>query len=87
MQHAVNFAVLREVGGVNKTDFLDNIAIHLRRHPYPAFNDDNFILVIQQQFPFILMLSFVIVSLVIVKEIVLEKERKLKVTYMSYLFI
>jgi ATP-binding cassette subfamily A (ABC1) protein 3 len=79
VQHAVNFAVLREVGGVNQTDILDSVNVHLKRHPYPAFNDDNFILVIQQQFPFILMLSFVIVSLVVVKEIVHEKERKLKV--------
>ncbi|XP_053391292.1 phospholipid-transporting ATPase ABCA3-like [Mercenaria mercenaria] len=78
VQHAINFAVLREVGGVNQSDILDNIDVNLRRHPYPAFNDDNFILVIQQQFPLILMLSFLIVSLSIVKDVVHEKERKLK---------
>jgi ATP-binding cassette subfamily A (ABC1) protein 3 len=36
-------------------------------------------LVIQQQFPLILILSFVVVALNIVKDIVHEKERKLKV--------
>lgn len=67
------------MGGENISETLDNVTINLRRHPYPAFNDDNFILVIQQQLPLILMLSFVLVALNIVKDVVHEKERKLKV--------
>lgn len=51
----------------------------LRRHPYPPYNDDNFVLVIQQQFPLVIMLSFVLFALSIVKDVVHEKERKLKV--------
>jgi hypothetical protein len=54
-------------------------SIQLRRHPYPPYNDDKFVLVIQQQFPLILILSFVLVALNVVKDVVHEKERKLKV--------
>lgn len=52
--------------------------IQLKRHPYPPYNDDKFVLVIQQQFPLILILSFVLVALNVVKDVVHEKERKLK---------
>ncbi|CAC5380658.1 ABCA3 [Mytilus coruscus] len=57
---------------------LNNIELGLHRHPYPPYNDDKYVLVIQQQFPLILILSFVLVALSIVKDIVHEKERKLK---------
>ena len=50
----------------------------MHRFPYPPYLDDNFVLVTQQQLPFIIMLSFVFVSLQIVKDVVFEKERKLK---------
>lgn len=79
LQHAVNLAILKYKGGDNVSEFLDNLSFDIRRHPYPKFNDDNFILVIQQQLPLILMLSFVLVALNIVKDVVHEKERKLKV--------
>ncbi|XP_071130810.1 phospholipid-transporting ATPase ABCA3-like isoform X2 [Mytilus edulis] len=57
---------------------LKQIELGLHRHPYPPYNDDKYVLVIQQQFPLILILSFVLVALNIVKDIVHEKERKLK---------
>ena len=79
LQNAVDMALMREVAGKNATEKLPKINMELRRHPYPKFNDDNFILVIQRQFPLILMLSFVLVALNIVKDVVHEKERKLKV--------
>ena len=81
LQHAIDRALMIDIGGENATEKLDKINIELRRHPYPAYNDDNFILVIQKQFPLILMLSFVLVALNIVKDVVHEKERKLKVDY------
>ncbi|KAL4240689.1 ATP-binding cassette sub- A member 3 [Mactra antiquata] len=78
VQHAVNLAIMKKYGISNRTDVLDGIKMNLRRHPYPAYNDDNFVLVIQQQFPLIIMLSFVLVALNIVKDVIHEKERKLK---------
>ena len=79
LQNAVDRAIMVDIGGDNATEKLENINLELSRHPYPAFNDDNFILVIQKQFPLFLMLSFVLVALNIVKDVVHEKERKLKV--------
>ena len=58
---------------------LDDIKLKVKRFPYPPYLNDNFVLVIQQQLPLILMLSFVYSALSIVKDVVHEKERKLKV--------
>ena len=79
IQHAVNQALLRELSDNTSPVDSKNFSVELRRHPYPKFNDDNFILVIQRQLPLIFMLSFVLVALNIVKDVVHEKERKLKV--------
>ena len=79
LQNAVDRAIMMEVGGENASEKLETIKVELTRHPYPKFNDDNFILVVQRQFPLVLMLSFVLVALNIVKDVVHEKERKLKV--------
>ncbi|KAH3872038.1 phospholipid-transporting ATPase ABCA3-like isoform X2 [Dreissena polymorpha] len=78
VQHAVNMAVIKVAEGGNSPNMTPYADMSLIRHPYPAYNADNFILVIQQQFPLILMLSFVLVALNIVKDVVHEKERKLK---------
>ena len=50
------------------------------RFPYPPWRDDNFVMVIQNQLPLLLMLSFVFSMLQIVKDVVHEKERKIKVS-------
>ena len=51
----------------------------MERFPYPPYIDNAFLIVIQQQLPFFLILSMIFIALNIPKEIVLEKERKLKV--------
>lgn len=51
----------------------------MSRFPYPPWRDDMFVLVLQQQFPFLLILSFIFTVLYIVKDVVHEKERKIKV--------
>ncbi|KAJ8317951.1 hypothetical protein KUTeg_003042 [Tegillarca granosa] len=81
IQNAVNMAIIEKLGngsskGHERLAMIDELK--LRRHPYPPYNDDNFVLVIQQQFPLILMLSFVLIALNIVKDVVHEKERRLK---------
>uniref|UniRef100_A0A7M5XMD2 ABC transporter domain-containing protein n=1 Tax=Clytia hemisphaerica TaxID=252671 RepID=A0A7M5XMD2_9CNID len=52
--------------------------IQLQRFPYPDGWRDNFIIVIQSSLPLLLMLSLVYSALVITKNVVHEKERKLK---------
>ncbi len=55
----------------------------MQRMPYPPYLDDGFILVLQNQLPFIILLSFMLVAPQIVKEVVLEKEGRLKVTFFT----
>ncbi|XP_069124776.1 phospholipid-transporting ATPase ABCA3-like [Argopecten irradians] len=79
IQTAINKAVIDLQATLNnRSDYHGHVELGLRRHPYPPYNDDYFVLVIQQQFPLIIMLSFVLVALNIVKDIVHEKEKKLK---------
>ena len=56
-----------------------DINVQMKRSPYPPYLDDKFILVLQMQLPFIILLSFIFPALNIVKDLVHEKERKLKV--------
>ena len=82
IQDAVNNAIFKMQGeATNGSVRAESISMATNRHPYPPYNNDNFVLVVQNQFPLILMLSFVLVALNIVKDVVHEKERKLKVVY------
>lgn len=63
---------------------LNGLRITLQRHPYPDWIDDPFVLVLQAEFPFAIMLTFLFTAPIIVKDIVLEKERKLKVAFYSF---
>ncbi|XP_071796832.1 phospholipid-transporting ATPase ABCA3-like [Asterias amurensis] len=56
----------------------DGFTVDMRRYPYPPYINDFFILVIQMQLPFLILISFVITAISITKNVVLEKERKLK---------
>ena len=58
----------------------DGFTVDMRRYPYPPYINDFFILVIQMQLPFLILISFVITAISITKNVVLEKERKLKVS-------
>ena len=86
LQHNIDIAIIKQLkltandDGTKKPS-LDDIKLKLKRFPYPPYINDNFVLVIQQQLPLILMLSFVYSALSIVKDVVHEKERKLKVLF------
>ncbi len=54
------------------------VNLNLQRFPYPPYNDDNFVLVIQALFPFITMLSFVFTVILTAKAIAYEKETGIK---------
>ncbi|XP_071106304.1 phospholipid-transporting ATPase ABCA3-like [Haliotis cracherodii] len=78
LQNAISYAVFEELAPDEASDLINMTKMSVRRHPYPPYNDDPFVLVIQKQFPLVLMLSFIITALSIVKDVVHEKERKLK---------
>uniref|UniRef100_A0A6P8HMV1 ATP-binding cassette sub-family A member 3-like isoform X2 n=1 Tax=Actinia tenebrosa TaxID=6105 RepID=A0A6P8HMV1_ACTTE len=75
LQNAIDMAILRYR---DKNSSAQSIAIKMQRFPYPAYIKDSFILVIQQTLPLFLILSLVFTALCIVRDIVHEKERKLK---------
>jgi hypothetical protein len=57
----------------------DKIDVRLKSFPYPPYLDDAFIFILTTQLPFIIMLSFIVTAPTICKDVVLEKEKKLKV--------
>ena len=70
---------MRSYNRTSAASLLGHIRVVLSRFPYPAFIYDVFILAIQNQLPLLLVLSFTYTSLNIVRSVVQEKERKLKV--------
>jgi len=80
VQRAVDLQIMYELGGTSAMQALNNTGVHLKSFPYPPYNDDRFIVVLQTQLPFIIMLSFIVTAPVICRDIVLEKEKKLKVS-------
>lgn len=66
---------------------LTHIRVVLSRFPYPAFIYDVFVLAIQNQLPLLLVLSFTYISLNIVRSVVQEKERKLKVCLCAVIWV
>lgn len=62
------------------TKMFENLSVLVKRFPHGAYVQDNFFLVLQNEFPLFLLLSFICSELIIINSIVLEKERKLKVT-------
>jgi len=78
LQHLLHKAVIEQLNS-STAPLLDKYTVRMERFPYPPYIDNAFLIVIQQQLPFFLILSMIFIALNIPKEIVLEKERKLKV--------
>lgn len=81
VQHAVDRAIMRSYNSTAASSLLGQTRVVLSRFPYPPFIYDVFILAIQNQLPLLLVLSFTYTSLNIVRAVVQEKERKLKVCF------
>lgn len=56
-----------------------NLQVLVQRFPFGPHIQDPFLVVLQNEFPLLLMLSFICVELIIISSILLEKEKKLKV--------
>ena len=75
LQHAVDSAIVKYIGNISAL----NTTVSMKRFPYPHYIHDEFVLVIQNSLPLLLMLSLIFTALNIVQDIVYEKEKKLKV--------
>nr|QUF59428.1 ATP-binding cassette transporter Abca3-2 [Brachionus angularis] len=73
IQKAIDFALISQFN-----DTVDSIDLKLKKFPYPPYNDDKFVAVIQAIFPFIIMLSFIFTVILTAKAIVYEKETGIK---------
>lgn len=76
MQKALDLAITEYLNG----SLEEHITVEMKRHPHPPYLNDFFITVLQYQLGFIILLSFVVVAPNIVKDVCLEKEKKLKVS-------
>ena len=82
IQHAVDVAIMKYKG---KIDIL-NTTVSVKRFPYPDYTHDNFVLVIRTSLPLLLMSSLIFTALNIVRDVVYEKEKKLKVRKFNFYF-
>uniref|UniRef100_A0A9L0J705 ABC-2 type transporter transmembrane domain-containing protein n=1 Tax=Equus asinus TaxID=9793 RepID=A0A9L0J705_EQUAS len=78
IQHAVDKAIMQYHAHNVMTKMFENLSVLVKRFPHGAYVQDNFFLVLQNEFPLFLLLSFICSELIIINSIVLEKERKLK---------
>ena len=85
LQHAVDSELIDFIAA-NVSLNVPDVTMRLQRFPYPPYVHDSFVLVIQNQFPFIVLLSFIFFAMQIVRDLVYEKERRLKVLSLSLLF-
>ena len=81
VQLAIDSALISFKGSqINGSLNLNISQIKMQRFPYPAYIKDPFVVVIQISLPLLLMLSLVYNALLVVKEVVYEKEKRLKVS-------
>ncbi|EDM03819.1 rCG33522 [Rattus norvegicus] len=59
-------------------DMFKNLQVSVQRFPSGSHIQDPFLVILQNEFPLLLMLSFICVELIITNSILLEKERKQK---------
>ncbi|XP_049759997.1 ATP-binding cassette sub-family A member 17-like [Elephas maximus indicus] len=78
IQHALDKAIMWHHGKDAMTKMFANVSVLVKRFPHGPYIQDHFFLVLQNEFPPLLMLSFICIELTIINSIVLEKERKLK---------
>lgn len=78
LQIALDESIVKSVSSQLES-FNDEFNILLNRYPYPPYIDDNFIVALQGWLPLIFMLSFIYPTINITKNIVHEKEKRLKV--------
>ena len=77
MQHSVAMSVASHI--TNSVNDIDNeVIVLMQRFPYPPYIEDIFLLALQFLFPVILMLSFIYPAVNLTKNLVIEKEKRLK---------
>ena len=74
LQLALNLGILLHLGGT----WDSTSEIHMNRIPYPPYSLNTFNLFLNTLLPFVFVISMISLVLLVVKQLVLEKERRLK---------
>ena len=75
IQHAVDVAIIKYKGKIDKL----NATVSIKRFPYPDYIRDKFVVVLAS-FPLLMVLSLTFFAINIFRDVVSEKEKKLKVS-------
>nr|XP_048292244.1 ATP-binding cassette sub-family A member 17-like isoform X3 [Myodes glareolus] len=78
IQHAVDKAIMWHHAPNATLNMFKNLQVLVQRFPFGPHIQDPFLMILQNEFPLLLMLSFICVELIIISSISLEKEKKLK---------
>ncbi|XP_077983375.1 phospholipid-transporting ATPase ABCA3-like [Glandiceps talaboti] len=79
IQRAIDAALITTLStDYGSTDDISNVTFNMRQYPYPKWTEDGFIPIISGTLPLLLCLAFIYTAGVIVKELVIEKEARLK---------
>uniref|UniRef100_A0A8C6WDT6 ATP-binding cassette, sub-family A member 17 n=1 Tax=Nannospalax galili TaxID=1026970 RepID=A0A8C6WDT6_NANGA len=78
IQHAVDKAIMWHHAPNATFNMFKNLHVLLQRFPYGPHICDSFFMILQNEFPLLLMLSFICVELITINSVALEKEKKLK---------
>ncbi|XP_041532432.1 ATP-binding cassette sub-family A member 17-like [Microtus oregoni] len=78
IQHAVDRAIMWHHAPNATQNMFKDLKVLLQRFPFGPHIQDPFLVILQNEFPLLLMLSFICVELIIISSISLEKEKKVK---------
>ena len=84
IQHHMDMAIIEAHSETEFSNF--DLTMRMSRYPYPRFEEDAFPFLLNLLGPFIVMLTYLFTAPIIVKDVVLEKERKLKVKQHTFTF-
>ncbi|MBZ3870758.1 ATP-binding cassette sub-family A member 3, partial [Sciurus carolinensis] len=83
VQHAVDKAIMKYHAKEASAEIVKHTTVFIKRFPFPAFLDDNFLTYLSQIWPPMILFIFSLTVLTILHTIVQEKETKLKVFKMG----
>lgn len=79
VQHALDKAIMLYHGGHAAQKLFDGISVLIQRFPHPAYSEDNLIMIVNTISPLMFILMFSPTVLSIMRTLVSEKEKRLKV--------
>lgn len=78
LQYNIDMSIVNLLNNRN-VSYDEKIGLKMEKFPYPPYKVDAFIAVIQKLLPLLVMLGFLLWSMLIVRDIVHEKELRLRV--------